>query len=467
MNVLSIDVAVKGIRETVRDRRQLLFLIGFPIVLICLFNFGYSGGSFSSGGGAPHEVAIINNDMGIHLTANGTTKYVNYGSNFAQVLESATAENSTKLLFHLNNVGEDKANDLLNSRDIDALIIIPKNFSSGFATMVNNSVRTAITSSVGQQTIANSSSLASSVAGSNRGVGSAGGILPGASVTLPESGNTSSALFIRGDSSYMNYATTSALVTTIFDSYKSSVQANATARAVPGTGNSLYEDYIPVESLPIAGTQSFTSFDYVVPGLIIFAVLLQVTLVAGGLAEDVETGILERLKLSEARGVDLLTGMLLRWTLVIAGQMVLLTVVAIALGFHYQGDFSSLGLAVLIGVIAGMAAVALALIIASFTKNFMQAATLGGLLSVPLAFLSGAMQPLPRQVLGEFGGQTYQVYDLLPWTHAVSAIRSVLTFGSGLSPYVIFQMMWLIVLAAIWFVVGVVMYSRTQLRAEK
>ena len=462
----SIDVAVKGIRETARDRRQLLFLAGFPIVIICLFNFGY-GSSSSLYGGYPHQVAVINNDAGVQLAINNTTKYVNYGTDFTQVLANATAENSTKHAFHLKNVSEDEANDLLKSRGIDALIIIPENFSNAFATMVNNSTRAAITSSVGQQTIANSNPLASGIAAGSAGVGSAGVGLPGSNVTLPEAGNVTSTLLIRGDSGYVNYATTNALVTGIFDRYKSGVQANATARAAPGTDNNLYADYIPVESLSMAGTQSFSLFDYMVPGIIVFAVLLQVTLVASALAQDVETGVLDRLKLSKARGFDLLSGTFLRWTLVIAGQMVLLIAVAIASGFHYQGDFSSLGLAVLIGVIAGMAAISLGLIIASFTGTFLQAASLAGLISVPLSFLSGAFMPLPEQVLGEFAGRTYQVYDLLPWTHAVIALRSVLTYGTGLSQDVIFQITWLIILTAVLFVVGMVAYSLVRLRAAR
>ncbi len=462
----SIDVAAKGIRETARDKRQLLFLTGFPIVLICLFNFGY-GSSSSLYGGYPHEVAVINNDAGIQLAVNNTTKYVNYGTDFTQALENATAENSTKHAFHLNNVSEDEADALIKSRDIDALVIIPKNFSGAFATMVNNSTRAVITSSVGQQTIANSNPLASSIATGTAGAGSAGMGLSGSPATMPEAGNVTSTLFIRGDSGYVNYATTNALVTGIFDRYKSGVQANATALAAPGTGNNLYADYIPVESLSIAGTQSFSLFDYMVPGIIVFAVLLQVTLVASALAQDVETGVLDRLKLSKAKGFDLLSGTFLRWTVVIAGQMVLLIVVAIALGFHYQGDFGSLGLAVLIGVIAGMAAISLGLIIASFTGTFLQAASLAGLISVPLSFLSGAFIPLPRQVLGDFAGRTYQVYDILPWTHAVIALRSVLTYGTGLSPDVVFQMTWLIVLTAVLFVVGVVTYSLVRLRAAR
>lgn len=97
----------------------------------------------------------------------------------------------------------------------------------------------------------------------------------------------------------------------------------------------------------------------------------------------------------------------------------------------------------------------------------MQALILGAMIATPLAFLAGAFLPLPRQVFVEFGGRAYQVYDVLPWTHAVSSLRSVLTFGSGLSGDVVFEMTWLIVLTAILFVVGVVTYARVKLKAEK
>ena len=128
-----------------------------------------------------------------------------------------------------------------------------------------------------------------------------------------------------------------------------------------------------------------------VPGLFNFAVLLQVTLVAGNLAQDIETGVLDRMKLSKARGFDLLSGTFMTWTVIIAGQTVLLIVVAVvAFGLDYQGGFGSLGLAVLIGAIAGMAAISLGLIIASFAKSQTQAASLAGLIAVPLSFLTGA-----------------------------------------------------------------------------
>jgi ABC-2 type transport system permease protein len=218
---------------------------------------------------------------------------------------------------------------------------------------------------------------------------------------------------------------------------------------------------------PIPGTQSFSLFDYLVPGLIVFALLLQISVVAGNTVREIETRTLDRIKLSKARSFDLLFGTFLTWSIITVVQVLILIAVAIALGYHHQGDFTSLGLAALIGVIAGMASISLALIVASFTTNERQAVTLCGMLSMPLGFMAGAFIPLPRQVLGTFGGHTYQIYDLLPWTHAISALRSVLTYGTGLSADVVFEMSWLIVLTAILFVIGVMTYARTRLKAER
>ncbi|MGZ4947391.1 MAG: ABC transporter permease [Halobacteriota archaeon] len=463
----SIDVTLKGIRETFRDRRGLALLIGFPVILIVLFAFAFGSGSFVSGGSIPHQIVVINNDSGITPTINNTTKYVNYGANFTGVLENATAENSTKKLFQLNNVSQDKAEDMLKSRNIDALIIIPENFSSALTTMVNNSTRTAIASSVGQQAIANSTTRVSTNAVSNAGLSPAAVTLPGANVTLPQAGNVTSTLFVQGDTSNINFASAQSLISGIFDHYKNNLVTNATVRAAPGASSSLYTNYVPVETLPLAGTQSFSRFDFLMPGLIVFAVLLQVSLIASSLVRDDEMGLLNRLKLSKLRAFDLLFGTFLTWTIITVGQTLILIGIAIALGFHYQGDFSSLGLATLIGAIAGMASISLALLIASFSQKNMQALILGAMIATPLAFLAGAFLPLPRQVFVEFGGRPFQVYDVLPWTHAVSSLRSVLTFGSGLSGDVVYEMTWLVVLTAILFVVGVVTYAHVKLKAEK
>ena len=453
-NLKFLYISQKGIKEILRDRRGFALLLFFPMVLIVLFAFAFGSGSFLSGGSIPHQIAVVNNDAGVMLTVNNTPQYVNYGANFTGVLENATAENSTTHLFHLNNVSEETAEGLLESREIDALIIIPQNFSSAFAAMVNDSAQAAITSSVGQQAIANSlSPVAVNV--------------PGANSTLPKAGNASSLLTVEGDSGYVNFATAQAAISAIFDQYKNNAETQAMTAAPSGPVQTLFNDSIPLVTQPIPGTQSFSLFDYLVPGLIVFALLLQVSVVAGNMVRDIETGTLDRLKLSKVRSFDLLFGTFLTWTIITVAQVLILIAVAIALGYKHQGDFTSLGLATLIGVIAGMASISLALIVASFTTTERQAGTLCAMLSMPLGFMAGAFIPLPQQVLGTFGVHTYQIYDLLPWTHAISALRSVLTYGTGLSADVVFEMSWLIVLTAILFVIGVMTYARTRLKPER
>ena len=460
MTLKFIHISYKGIVESFRDKRGFALLLGFPVLFIILFAFAFGSGSFLSGGSIPHEVVVVNNDAGVMVAGtNNTTRYVNYGSNFTQVLTNTTAENSSTHLFHLSNASQGEAENLLKSRSIDALIIIPQNFSAGLASEVNNSTRTAITSSVGQQAIANAANSSTALNPVTT--------TPGASVTLPAAGNVSSALTIEGDSGYMNFATTQATASQLFDQYKTALRTQAMAAVKSGTTQNLFQDSVPMEVQSIPGTQTFSLFDYMVPGLIVFALMLQVSVVAGSLVREAETGTLDRLKLSKVLSFDLLFGTFITWSLIAVAQVLVLIAVAIALGYKHQGDFSSLGLGILIGVIAGMASISLAMIIASFTKNDTQAMTLSAMIAVPLSFLAGAFIPLPRQVLGTFGGRTYQIYDLLPWTHAISGLRAVLTYGSGLSGDVVFEMTWLIILTAMLFVVGVICYSKARLGAEK
>ncbi len=454
-----VKITSKGIREIFRDRKGFFFLLVFPVFFIGVFSFAFGSGTFQAGGSLPHDIAVVSYDVGTRVVSNNTTRLVNYGYSLTQVLENATAENSSTKLFRLHNVSEEKADELLRSRSIDALIIIPENFSRAFTSMVNDSARTAIKSEVGALAIA------SGTGGQNVSTDPTGNALP-QNVKLPKASNFTSALSVEGDSGYVNFATAQSLITTIFDHYKSDVVAKAVADAASGEDYRPLADYIAIEMRPIAGTQSFSPFDYMVPGLIIVAILMQVSLVSGSLVRDIERGTLDRLKLSKVTAFDLLFGTLLTWTLITIGQVPLLIAVATGLGYQYSGSFSSLELAMVIGVIAGMASIALALLIASFAKNELQALELGAMIILPVAFLAGAFFPLPKQVLGEFAGRIYVLYDILPWTHAISALRSVLTYGTGLSADIVFEITWLIVLTAILFVVGVVCYSRVRLRRE-
>jgi len=412
-----ISIAVKDFKELVRDRRGLFFILLFPIFFMMIFGFAFGGMGENN---TPHNIAVVNLDQG---TINSTGSNVNYGNNLtAELQDQNYPQNNDVKLFNVTTTSDSNAKDLLRTRTVDAELVIPANFSDSVQSLINN-------------TILSSTGTASANASANK---------------------ITSTLTISGDTSYIGFGTAQGTLVGFLSQYQQGI-----VTAITGTQQ---VQYINTSVQSVAGTTSFTEFDFLAPGMMVFAILLLATTVAAILTREVESGTLLRLKISKMRSFDLLFGGLIPWSLVAGAQVVILLVVAILLGLKWQGSVYSILLAIVIGIIAGIASISLAMIIASFAKNDRQAANLGTLIVVPTAFITGSFFPLPAEYV-TFFGHTFQIYDILPWTHTLTALRSVLVYGSGwnvVSSDVIISA----VLALILFVIGVFLFSKTRLGAE-
>ncbi|MGA3198436.1 MAG: ABC transporter permease [Halobacteriota archaeon] len=452
MTVKFLSLAIKALKQTIRDRRSLFFLLLFPVVFMIIFAFAFGSPSSLGTGTAPHEIAVINLDGGATVSINNTTQHVNDGANFTQLLENITYAQTDTHMFTLNNVSADQAQTMLKSRGLDAVITIPENFSQAVVALANASARAETTSDIGLRVINGSTAQ-----------------LP-VNTTLPKQSNVTAQVIVEGDTGSAAFGAAQGLVFNVLQQYQGQIQATA-IRQVDATlaqNQSLSNasiDYISAAVQPLTGTRSLTLFDYQAPGLIVFALLMQVSSVAQDLTRESDRGTLGRLKLSNMRSFDLLFGTLLTWIIIAVAQILLLLGVAVALGFSWAGGANSIGLAVLVGIIGGIASISLGLLLAAFTTNERQAAQLGVLIAVPVSFLTGAFFPLPNEILGTAFGTTFQVYDLLPWTQVADALRQVLIYGSDLGAVAVY-VGFAIVLTAILFVVGVISYSRVRLRPE-
>jgi len=105
------------------------------------------------------------------------------------------------------------------------------------------------------------------------------------------------------------------------------------------------------------------------------------------------------------------------------------------------------------------------MIIAAFAKTERQAANLGTIITVPTSFLVGAFFQLPQVIIGNLMGQSFQIYDFLPWTHTLNALRTLLTFGGGWND-ITYQLGLSVILTVLLFIVGVFLFSKNRLRAE-
>jgi len=452
MTAKFLSLAIKAIKQTIRDRRSLFFLLLFPVVFMIIFAFAFGSPSSLGTGTAPHEIVVINLDQGATVSIDNTTQHINAGANFTQLLENITYAQTDIHMFTLNNVSADQAQTMLKSRSLDAEITIPENFSQAVVALANASARAEATSDIGLRVINGSTAQ-----------------LP-ANTTLPKQSNVTAQVMVEGDTGNAAFGAAQGLILNVLQQYQGQIQATAIRQADATLGqnqsqNNASLDYIEAAVQPLTGTRSLTLFDYQAPGLIVFALLMQVSSVAQDLARESDRGTLARLKLSNMRSFDLLFGTLLTWIIIAVAQILLLLGVAVALGFTWAGGANSIGLAVLVGIIGGVASISLGLLLAAFTTNERQAAQLGVLIAVPVSFLTGAFFPLPNETLGTAFGTTFQIYDLLPWTQVADALRQVLIFGSSFSAVAVY-VGFAIVLTAVLFVVGVISYSRVRLRSE-
>jgi ABC-2 type transport system permease protein len=419
-----ISIAVKDFKELFRDRRGLFFILLFPIFFMMIFGFAFGG---MGEGNTPHNIAIVNYDQG---TINSTSgENVNYGNNLVTALQDANYENSSVKLFNITTTTDSQAKDLLRQRTVDAELIIPADFSNSVSALINNTIQ----SSTGQTSVNSSTS------------------------------NSTSTVIISGDTGFMGFGVAQGILVGVLGQYQENV-VNSVKNQIAGTPGAEPTKFIDTKVQSIPGTQNFTQFDFLAPGMIVFAILLLATTVAAILTREVESGTLLRLKMSKMRSFDLLFGGLIPWSLIAGAQVVILLAVGIILGLHWQGSFYSIILAIFIGIIGGVASISLAMIIASFAKTDRQAANLGTLIVIPISFLTGAFFQLPGVFLNFFG-HNFQAYDLLPWTHTLTALRSVLIFGSGWNS-VSYEVEMSIILTLILFVIGVFLFSRTRLSAE-
>ncbi len=396
------SIAVKDFKELIRDRRGLFFILLFPIFFMLIFGFAFGGTGQSN---TLQNIVIVNHDQGA-VTSVGE---INYGDKLITILNTTKYPNTNDKTFNITLANESQAQSLIELGTVNAGLIIPANYSKSVVSL---------------QALSSGQSSSSA--------------------------NVTSTPIIEGDEGYMGFGVSQASLSVVLNAYQQDLAKE------PSNIN------IKVQGVP--GTQNYSEFDFLAPGMMVFAILLLATTVAAILTREVESGTLLRLKMSKMRSFDLLFGGLIPWSLVAGAQVVILVAVAILLGLHWQGGINSIILAIIIGIIGGVASIALAMIIASFAKNDRQAANLGTLIVVPTSFVVGAFFQLPQEYVTVFG-HTFLIYNILPWTHTLDALRSVLIYGQSLSS-VAYQIESSIILTLILFAIGVVLFSKTRLGAE-
>ena len=146
--------------------------------------------------------------------------------------------------------------------------------------------------------------------------------------------------------------------------------------------------------LPLTGAAS--DFELYAPGMIVFAILLLIPQTAMLVGREVREGTMTRLRLSRLGAAEWLGGLTLSQMIVAVGQVLLTFAAAAVFGFRCRG---SLLLAVGIGLMLGLSAVGMGLVVGRFSRSDSDAINVGSVFTMLQVFLSGSFFAMPGSTL--------------------------------------------------------------------
>jgi ABC-2 type transport system permease protein len=213
---------------------------------------------------------------------------------------------------------------------------------------------------------------------------------------------------------------------------------------------------------PIGSAGFLVRTDFIVyaPGLLVFGILLLIPQTALLLGREIRTRTIRRLRLSGVSSMEFLAGIGASQLVMAAVQIVLLSAGLIAFGL----DPSRALLPVLLAsFLVAVSAIGIGLIVGCFVQNDSQAVNLGSSVTMLQVFASGAFFPVPAPALFQLFGHEIAWNDILPATHAMTALQQAILYGARLDQ-IGFRLAAAAVLSLVFFVIGVLLYQWKVLR---
>lgn len=444
--MMMLKVYFRSMKQLVRNPSKLSVIIVFPLILVFIFAFIFSGETgLSSGEITSTTIGYINSDEGDSIF-NWRNSFINYtqpfsenmsidplthgfGNLFLQSLEDQTSLKITNVSFKLlpfSTVQE--AMNAIRSRAVTLSLLIPYDFSLGVLSGLNS-----------RELLVNGSYIENNSAILNK--------------------NTSITLL--GDPSYLMFQNTRTAIEAALNYYKSAFY-----------GLNLPAGHYNIEMESIA-TVELKQFDYFLPGFLTFGLILSSSSIAATIGEEREDRTLDRLKLSKIRSLDYLGGIFLTQITTGGIQLGLMLFAGYLMGFQGPGDPLS---AFTIGMITVLPILGLGFFVAAFVPNGRDAGGVIGIISAPLGFLSGAFLEVPSiellpDLLPAFiptGAGTYrflELWDFFPFNGSVSAIRKILLLNYDLNQ-VIPEIIFLLVGGLIFFAIGTFFFVKRVFKPE-
>lgn len=217
---------------------------------------------------------------------------------------------------------------------------------------------------------------------------------------------------------------------------------------------------INIKETAIGASATASSFDMIVPGILIVSLIMLMFTASIAFVSEVENKTIMRLKLSKLNVFQFLTGISSVQLLVGVVSVLLTLITAIMLGFKYEG---SLMIMILVASLTSLSIIAFSLIIAAITKTANEVLVVGNFPMFLFMFFTGAAFPLKSKALFTIAGYPINIQGLMTPTHAISALNKTLIMNMDISS-IIPEINSIIVLTLVYFLIGGIIFKQRHLK---
>jgi ABC-type multidrug transport system permease subunit len=207
-------------------------------------------------------------------------------------------------------------------------------------------------------------------------------------------------------------------------------------------------DYYPVPGM--------NHFEYLLPGVMGYSVIYMGMMVALGLVDYRQTGLLKRIEATPVSPAAYLGSHIIAYMIIAVVQAFIVLLVARLLGFEPQGGVVGLLLAALFLALLAITAVGLGLITAAVAKDSGAAGGLAVIFILPM-MMFGAY-------LAVFNEMTRNIARFMPNYYVTDSLSVIFHTGSLSDPVIWQNLLILAIISLVVVVAGIQIFKRTALR---
>ena len=217
---------------------------------------------------------------------------------------------------------------------------------------------------------------------------------------------------------------------------------------------------VEVKETPLGTSATISSFDIIVPGILIVSLIMLMFTASIAFVSEVENKTIMRLKLSRVSTFEFLGGVSIVQLIVGIISVLLTLLTAILLGFHYSGSLLTM---ISIASLTSISIISFSLIIAAITKSASEVLVVGNFPMFLFMFFTGAAFPLKSDALFTIAGYPVNIQGLLSPTHAISALNKTLIMNMDIKS-ILPEIISIIILTILYFIIGAIIFKQRHLK---